>query len=212
MARPRATSGPSKSPAQARRPRHHVTRGLRSRADGLRRLPRAATTHARLYRRRPDADPDKKMGRAGRPTDATRFPSRETAVDPTTGVRRRHHVTDRAFQRAIASAGRAAKNRQAREVGGGFCDPNFLTESGEARGPERQRRFWQKNRGRKMRSFGGVEPWTGPHRRRRGYANWRGDGTRRECAGPEIIWPARGARGRRGRGRGNGACGFGRRS
>ena len=37
------------------------------------------------------------------------FPSRETAVDPATGVRRRHHVTDSAFQRAISSAGRMAK-------------------------------------------------------------------------------------------------------
>jgi integron integrase len=37
------------------------------------------------------------------------FPSRETAVDPVSQVRRRHHVTDSAFQRAIKSAARAAK-------------------------------------------------------------------------------------------------------
>ena len=37
------------------------------------------------------------------------FPSRETAADPATGVRRRHHVTDSAFQRAIKSAAAAAK-------------------------------------------------------------------------------------------------------
>jgi len=37
------------------------------------------------------------------------FPSRETAVDPVSGVRRRHHVTDSAFQRAIKSAAAAAK-------------------------------------------------------------------------------------------------------
>jgi integron integrase len=36
------------------------------------------------------------------------FPSRETAVDPATGVRRRHHVTDSAFQRAVRSAAAAA--------------------------------------------------------------------------------------------------------
>jgi len=35
------------------------------------------------------------------------FPSRETAVDPVSGVRRRHHVTDSAFQRAIKSAAAA---------------------------------------------------------------------------------------------------------
>ena len=37
------------------------------------------------------------------------FPSRETSVDPQTKVRRRHHVTDGAFQRAIKSAAAAAK-------------------------------------------------------------------------------------------------------
>ena len=37
------------------------------------------------------------------------FPSRETAVDPATGVRRRHHVTDSAFQRAIKSSAAAAR-------------------------------------------------------------------------------------------------------
>jgi integron integrase len=36
------------------------------------------------------------------------FPSRETAVDPTTGCRRRHHVTDSVFQRAVHGAARAA--------------------------------------------------------------------------------------------------------
>ena len=37
------------------------------------------------------------------------FPSRETAIDPVSQVRRRHHVTDSAFQRAIKSAAAAAK-------------------------------------------------------------------------------------------------------
>jgi integron integrase len=37
------------------------------------------------------------------------FPSRETAVDPASGLRRRHHVTDSAFQRAIKSAAGAAR-------------------------------------------------------------------------------------------------------
>lgn len=37
------------------------------------------------------------------------FPSREASVDPATGITRRHHVTDSAFQRAIAKA--AAKAR-----------------------------------------------------------------------------------------------------
>lgn len=36
------------------------------------------------------------------------FPSRETAIDPVTGLRRRHHVTDSAFQRAIHRAAAAA--------------------------------------------------------------------------------------------------------
>ena len=36
------------------------------------------------------------------------FPSRETAVDPTSGIRRRHHVTDSAFQHAVKSAARKA--------------------------------------------------------------------------------------------------------
>jgi integron integrase len=37
------------------------------------------------------------------------FPSRQTAIDPTTALRRRHHVTDSAFQRAIHAAAAAAK-------------------------------------------------------------------------------------------------------
>jgi integron integrase len=37
------------------------------------------------------------------------FPSREAAVDPASGVRRRHHVTDSAFQRAVKGAAAAAK-------------------------------------------------------------------------------------------------------
>ncbi len=37
------------------------------------------------------------------------FPSRETAKDPATHVRRRHHVTDSAFQRAVRRAAEAAK-------------------------------------------------------------------------------------------------------
>ncbi len=37
------------------------------------------------------------------------FPSRETSVDPATGVRRRHHTLDGAFQNAIRSAAAAAK-------------------------------------------------------------------------------------------------------
>ena len=37
------------------------------------------------------------------------FPSRETSVDPATGVRRRHHTLDGAFQNAIRQAAAAAK-------------------------------------------------------------------------------------------------------
>jgi len=37
------------------------------------------------------------------------FPSRETAVDPLTQIRRRHHVTDSAFQAAIKRAAAAAQ-------------------------------------------------------------------------------------------------------
>lgn len=36
------------------------------------------------------------------------FPSREAATDPATGLRRRHHVTDSAFQRAVHNAAAAA--------------------------------------------------------------------------------------------------------
>src|SRR5688572_26765108 len=36
------------------------------------------------------------------------FPSRETAIDPATGTRRRHHVTDSAFQNAVRTAAIAA--------------------------------------------------------------------------------------------------------
>jgi integrase len=36
------------------------------------------------------------------------FPSREASVDPATGVRRRHHVTDSAFQLAIKRAAEKA--------------------------------------------------------------------------------------------------------
>jgi integron integrase len=36
------------------------------------------------------------------------FPSRETSVDPTTGIRRRHHTSDGAFQNAIRRAAAAA--------------------------------------------------------------------------------------------------------
>jgi integron integrase len=37
------------------------------------------------------------------------FPSRETSLDPATGVRRRHHLTDSSFQRAVLAAARQAK-------------------------------------------------------------------------------------------------------
>lgn len=37
------------------------------------------------------------------------FPSRETARDPSTGIHRRHHVTDSAFQVAVKQAARAAQ-------------------------------------------------------------------------------------------------------
>ncbi len=37
------------------------------------------------------------------------FPSRETSVDPASGVRRRHHVTDSAFQKAVLTAAREAR-------------------------------------------------------------------------------------------------------
>lgn len=37
------------------------------------------------------------------------WPSRETAIDPATGIRRRHHVTDSAFQYAIKHAAAAAR-------------------------------------------------------------------------------------------------------
>lgn len=36
------------------------------------------------------------------------FPSREAGVDPATGIRRRHHVTDSAFQRAVLAGARKA--------------------------------------------------------------------------------------------------------
>jgi integron integrase len=36
------------------------------------------------------------------------FPSRETSIDPTTGIRRRHHTSDGAFQNAIRRAAAAA--------------------------------------------------------------------------------------------------------
>ncbi|MBP7276108.1 MAG: tyrosine-type recombinase/integrase [Kiritimatiellae bacterium] len=36
------------------------------------------------------------------------FPSRETAIDPRSGVRRRHHVQDSAFQMAIRKAAERA--------------------------------------------------------------------------------------------------------
>jgi integron integrase len=36
------------------------------------------------------------------------FPSREAGVDPATGIRRRHHVTDSAFQRAVQAGARKA--------------------------------------------------------------------------------------------------------
>lgn len=37
------------------------------------------------------------------------FPSREVSVDPLSGMRRRHHVTDSAFQRAVLAAARKAR-------------------------------------------------------------------------------------------------------
>jgi len=37
------------------------------------------------------------------------FPSRERSIDPQTGLRRRHHVTDAAFQNTIRQAARWAK-------------------------------------------------------------------------------------------------------
>jgi len=37
------------------------------------------------------------------------FPSRETSIDPATGVRRRHHLTDSSFQRAVLAASRRAQ-------------------------------------------------------------------------------------------------------
>ena len=50
-----------------------------------------------------------KYGRAGERFEwQWLFPSREVAVDPVSGVRRRHHVTDSAFQRAIQRAATAA--------------------------------------------------------------------------------------------------------
>ena len=36
------------------------------------------------------------------------FPSRETSIDPATGIRRRHHTSDGAFQNAIRRAAAAA--------------------------------------------------------------------------------------------------------
>lgn len=37
------------------------------------------------------------------------FPSRETSIDPATGLRRRHHATDSSFQKAITLAARKAE-------------------------------------------------------------------------------------------------------
>ncbi|HVT72901.1 MAG TPA: integron integrase [Lacunisphaera sp.] len=36
------------------------------------------------------------------------FPSRETSIDPATGIRRRHHLTDSSFQRVVLDAARKA--------------------------------------------------------------------------------------------------------
>jgi hypothetical protein len=52
----------------------------------------------------------KKYARAGETWEwQWLFPSRETAIDPVSQVRRRHHVTDGAFQRAIKAAAADAK-------------------------------------------------------------------------------------------------------
>jgi integron integrase len=51
----------------------------------------------------------RKLGRAGESWEwQWLFPSRETAVDPASGVKRRHHVLDGTFQNAIRLAARAA--------------------------------------------------------------------------------------------------------
>ncbi len=52
---------------------------------------------------------DRKYGRAGEQWEwQWLFPSRETAIDPASGQRRRHHVLDGTFQNAIRAAARSA--------------------------------------------------------------------------------------------------------
>jgi integron integrase len=52
---------------------------------------------------------ERKLGRAGETWEwQWLFPSRETAVDPASGLTRRHHVLDGTFQNAIRAAARAA--------------------------------------------------------------------------------------------------------
>lgn len=52
----------------------------------------------------------RKLGRAGEAWEwQWLFPSRELSVDPQTGIRRRHHLTDRAFQTAIKKAAAKAQ-------------------------------------------------------------------------------------------------------
>jgi site-specific recombinase XerC len=53
---------------------------------------------------------DRKYPNAGRTWEwQWFFPSRERSIDPQTGLRRRHHVSDAAFQNAIRKASRRAQ-------------------------------------------------------------------------------------------------------
>ena len=53
---------------------------------------------------------ERKLGRAGESWEwQWLFPSRELSVDPQSGIRRRHHLTDRAFQSAVKRAAAVAQ-------------------------------------------------------------------------------------------------------
>lgn len=69
---------------------------------------------------------ERKLGRAGEAWEwQWVFPSRELSVDPQTGIKRRHHLTDRSFQTAIKKA--AAKARIDKRVSPHVLRHSFAT-------------------------------------------------------------------------------------